>query len=658
MSLQQVFNVKLTNSQREAIEKLEAFLESNANCFVLTGYAGTGKTFLLDKLSQYFHQIDQPFDFLSPTGRAARIIRERTNEPASTIHRKIYTFGNRSKIEVEEDKSVYKIHFKLRENEDPTNSIYIIDESSMVSDKYSNSETLTYGSGRLLSDLITFANIHETNRKIIFIGDPAQLPPVQSSFSPALSMEYLADQIGLTCEGYELTDVFRQSKDSEILSQATQLRNQMKTYDYIEFPVTANGQDIEEFTVYEAVSRYAANWKYTIFIASTNANVNKYNNMIREALGRKQLETNERLLITKNTFIQNVPLYNGDFVYTKWVSPEVEERTVRLKEKEENTSVTLKFRDLIVLAESNGRKVELKTKILENYLFSKNRGLSSLELRALIADFTMRHKNIQQNSELFKRELLNDPYFNALQVKFGYAITCHKSQGGEWDEVFIDFDFFNSLHTEDFFRWSYTAITRSKKQLYLVNLPKVIIEHEKLHHTERFENTNIAVINGLQAHGFNINDIFYHDNQIQYIVYNNVDHLRVSLWYNAEDIATSFTILDYTDEHTKSILSDVFHEFIGKSIASYANKEEENLEDSRLLKTDFILNHIKNSLQEIGVKLKNISFHNYLVKYTFITDSAECTINFHYNSKNAVTSVRRENGDEDLANRILEYLRF
>lgn len=653
LSLQEIFNIRLTHSQREAVNKLNAFLESNLNCFILTGYAGTGKTFLLKKLSEYFNRLGQPFYFLSPTGRAARIIQDRTNQSASTIHSKIYMFYKHSKIEVLEDSSEYKLHFKLRENEDSENTIYIIDESSMLSDQFQQSETLRFGSGKLLSDLVAFINPRETNRKIIFIGDPAQLPPVQSNFSPALSKDYLTKHFALTCDGYELTDVYRQSKDSQILSQATKLRNRVKESNYLEFPITPNDDDLKELSTSEAINRYITNWKYSILIASTNANVYQYNKSIRESLGLTQLTKNERLLITKNTMVQGIPLYNGDFVYTKWVSPKLEEHTVRLKENGEVKTVTLSFRDVVILAESNGKRVKLKTKIIENHLFRSDRGLSALELRALIADFTKRHKHLKQNSELFKQELSNDPYMNALHVKFGYAMTCHKSQGGEWNEVFIDFDFYHSIQSEYFFRWSYTAITRSKKQLYVVNLLDSSVSRENQQNKEQFAGINVAVKNELKKNGFTMNDIFYYDHQIQYTIKN----IRVSLWYNADDLITAYSILDDADEDTTRTLSNIFNTFKGKSITSYVYKEE-NKKEEELLKTDFLLNNIRNPFQEIDVKIKNISFHNYLVKYNFVSDHKECTINFYYNSKDKVTNIRHENGDEELSKRILEHLKF
>jgi len=655
--LREFFNINLTDSQLAAVQKLELFLQSKDQCFILTGYAGTGKTFLLKQLSQYFNAIKQSYYYLAPTGRAAKIIRERTEQQASTIHSKIYEMDeNRSTVEVGEMQNEYRLYFNLRENADPTNTVYIVDESSMISDTFQDSETLIFGSGKLLSDLISYANLHNTNRKIIFIGDPAQLPPFQSNVSPALSKEYLEKNFHLLCQEYQLTDVYRQSKESQILLQATQLRNKISQKDYEHFPVHANESDLKKLSTLDAVNQYIEKWENSIFIASTNATVYRYNKSIREAMGLNELTVNERLLVTKNCVIQNIPLLNGDFVYTKWVSPVAEKRTVRLKEKSETVSVTLVFRDLVILAESGGKYVELKCKILENHLFRSDRELSALELRALIVDFAMRHREIKTNSHLFKQALRQDEYFNALQVKFGYAMTCHKSQGGEWEEVFVDFGYYQSIQTEQFFRWSYTAITRSKKQLYVINIPENSLKLEGMKPiNNQFLGLNKAVENACRMKSFHLELVQYHSYHVQYTIKTVYDMIRVNLWYNAENIITSFTVIDNKENEEVQKLNEIFNCFIGQSIFAYEN-DEAIPTTPPIVKMDLLLRDLRKTLENIDVKIKSIHFHNYLIKYTFFSKESECTINFYYNRNEVLTNFIHEKGDEELTKKVLKIL--
>jgi hypothetical protein len=657
ISLQQFFQSNLTNSQLAAVKQLELFLKSKDQCFLLTGYAGTGKTFLLKQLSEYFNTIEQSYCFLAPTGRAAKVIRERTNQPATTIHSQIYVMDeNRSKMNMTNDKEDYKLCFNLRKNDDPTNIIYIIDESSMISDKFQDNETLTFGSGKLLTDLITYVQLHETKRKILFIGDAAQLPPVQSNISPALSKEYLQKTFNLLCQGQQLTNVYRQSKESEILLQATQFRTQINRKDYDEIPLKSNGIDLKELTIPESITQYVQRWKRSVFIAATNSNVFQYNKSIRQSMGLDKLTINERLLVTRNCMIQNIPLFNGDFVYTKRVSPNSETRTVWLKQKGDTLPVTLTFRDLIILVESEGKRFELNCKIIENHLYRSDRDLSSLELRALIADFTMRHPNIKQNSDLFKQTLSSDPYFNALQVKFGYAMTCHKSQGGEWKEVFIDFDFYQSVQSEQFFRWGYTALTRSKEQLYLVNIPNNDHYLKKQdYNNQDFSGVNATVRKICNEQNFTIEDIQYHDYQVLYTIETTNNRVRIALWRNAENIITNFTIIDNNENEDVIRLTEIFNYFKGKAISSFENKETTSTVIP-IVKTDLLLNDLRSALKKIDVKIKSISFHDFLIKYTFGSNESECTINFYYNKTDLLTKSRHENGDAELTKKVLKCL--
>lgn len=203
----------LTSGQNSLIDELEKFLSDQTPCFLLKGYAGTGKTFLMEGLTDFLLQSKRNFVIAAPTGRAAKVISQKTKHKACTIHKTIYSSKELKEFKTkdEDGTETFKFYFEIRKNEDPTNTVYIIDESSMISNVYSEGEFFRFGSGFLLKDLIKHINFdnNDYNKKIIFIGDNAQLPPVNMNFSPALNGKYLQENCGLVSNEFELTEVVR-----------------------------------------------------------------------------------------------------------------------------------------------------------------------------------------------------------------------------------------------------------------------------------------------------------------------------------------------------------------------------------------------------------------------------------------------------------------
>lgn len=653
--LRNYYRESLTDSQSDAVAELEIFLQIQEPCFLLTGYAGTGKTYILSQLSDYLHDSGKTSYFLTPTGRAARVIRKRTKKAAYTIHSRIYEIKNKNMTSEETDYENFKVTFNLRNNLDPTDAIYIIDESSMISDKYSDNEILQFGSGKLLSDLISYVNVANTQRKIIFVGDEAQLTPVNSNFSPALSSNYLQEQYQLSCCGKQLTDVYRQDGESGILSQATKVRNQMRDNSFAEVPIIGNGSDILHIDVADALTRYSQKWLQSIFIASSNALVHQYNKTIRENLGISSLRQGERLLVTKNCMLDGIPLFNGDFIYIEKVG-QLSERTLMLKEKTETLPITLSFRELEVKMESNGEYFISNCFVLENLLYAMERELSFREHRALLVDFRMRNPQLKSGSEAFKQALLNDPFFNALHVKFGYAMTCHKSQGGEWDEVFLDLEHYSSVHCEDYFRWCYTAMTRAKKKLYVCNIPNSRLVNREEDSEVAFAAVTRAMEDRGQAFGYRLKQPVFTDYQIQYPFEWQHAKLRVIFSYNANLVITHWDITDYPSEEAWSNLEKICKDFQGKSVQDFDDQYIPGLEDRHLASIDVLLMDLREKLMEMGVTIKTIQFSEYLIKYTFAASIGESLIYFYYKKDNFLSKVSIQSGDEALARAILKHL--
>lgn len=483
---------ELTANQAELVQELEAFLLSdNESVFLLAGYAGTGKTFITKGLSSFLWATGRAHKMAAPTGKAARVITQRTGQEAETIHGLIYSMKDIKEYKVEEldGSETFKLYAELKANTDPDNTVYMVDEASMVSDFYSEGEFFRFGSGRLLTDLMKYVNLdhNDHSKKVIFIGDAAQLPPVKMKTSPALDRKYLAQEFGLrNIRHYELTEVVRQKAQSGILVAANTLResiarrsfNQMSLAISATDVVTRSGAD-DLVSAYLETSDHKVN-DTAMIIASSNADVASYNKVIRSRLfpGQDRVAKRDKLVVVMNRVVNDIPLKNGDLVYVTQADESFELRPVTLRRKNEITGkveqieVDLRFKDIeIGFREPGGTVVKIKTKILENLLYSSQPALSSDESKALYVDFKKRNPHLAKNPQARKQALGEDPYFQALHVKFGYALTCHKAQGSEWRDVFVDCQTHHNQRTEDYFRWLYTAITRASDRLHLLHAP-------------------------------------------------------------------------------------------------------------------------------------------------------------------------------------------
>lgn len=492
-----VFNAlgALTDSQLIAMKQLHEFLDTQHNCFLLKGYAGTGKTYLISRLTEYLEMKDIPYVLAAPTGRAARMLSQKTNQDASTIHSLIYAGADELLASVHEPEQTV-LTFTMKKFQHPSETVFIIDEASMIADSGGNGEFLNFGSGRLLCDFLNHISLNyketgkRSKRRVIFVGDPAQLPPVNQPSSPALSAEYLKQQFHLDSFETQLTEVVRQEEESTVLAFATALRDALMGESFL-FPpyrVTPNTRVVkkEQFiALWQEVA--TKNLDEVAVITYSNELALAYNRSVRKLLFRTRDDAprkGDRILVINNNQYYN--FLNGDILEIKQLLSERE--TLYAKNPFSDEEYPLHFRDVLVQwRDAAGDMHEKEVKLLENMMTSKKGSLTREEYAALRAlslskaglsypKSRGKKKNSRALEEFKKKSdeaLRESEFLHALQVKFGYALTCHKAQGGEWKNVFIDFQSFGPRNSESYLRWAYTAVTRAKETLFAINPPVV-----------------------------------------------------------------------------------------------------------------------------------------------------------------------------------------
>ncbi|MDR2951327.1 MAG: AAA family ATPase [Prevotella sp.] len=457
--IKQNFPFEPTSQQQIALEKIVhfLFLQKEETLFLLRGYAGTGKSSLLGALVKTMTEFKQKTVLLAPTGRAAKVFSSYANHPAFTIHKKIYRqqkfagdFGS----------------FGLMDNLHK-DTLFIVDEASMISNNGLDSSF--FGTGRLLDDLIHYIYSGE-NCRLLLIGDSAQLPPVMEEDSPALQTAIL-EGYGLEIHEAMLSQIVRQAESSGILFNATNIRNALNEGETEAYPklklndfsdiVRISGEDLID-EISSAYNREGI--ENTMIISRSNKRSNIYNQGVRNRIlyREEELSTGDMLMITKNNYYWTENIEGIDFL----ANGEIVEV---LRIRGEQQLYGFRFRD--VLVRSVDYDIELEIKILMDTLYSDAAGLTRERSEELFLNVLEDYADIPNKPAKMKK-LKVDPYFNAVQVKFAYAVTCHKAQGGEWDIVFLDLGYISEEHLGiGFYRWLYTAITRAGKKLYLVNLP-------------------------------------------------------------------------------------------------------------------------------------------------------------------------------------------
>ena len=449
---------KPNNSQKLALIQLARFvLEQSLNdrVFVLKGYAGTGKTSLVGALVKAMSEVNINTILMAPTGRAAKVFSVMSGKNAMTIHKTIY---RQQRFNISFD------GFTLMDNKQK-NTLFICDEASMIS---TLSEFSNFGTGNLLDDLIEYVYSGD-QCKLLLVGDSAQLPPVGQKQSPALESGKL-QEYGLEVFSIELTEVARQQLDSGILANATMLRTMLSNGQteslprimHIAFPDVKRIQGSE--FIEELSSSYSSQGlDDTIIITRSNLRANQFNQAVRNLIlcREEELSAGDRLIVVKNNYywgkeFENLPfIANGDVVRVKRVRKELSLYGFRFAEVE---------------IELPDYDIETEVIVLLDTLFAAGPSLSQEDQQRLFESVMMDYPELRNKNDLIKAVKANK-YFNALQVKFAYCVTCHKSQGGQWSDVYLDLGYINPEHLGiDFYRWMYTAFTRAQNTLYLVNM--------------------------------------------------------------------------------------------------------------------------------------------------------------------------------------------
>ena len=459
------FSYQPTFEQEIAVKSLSEFLLSTANdtVFVLRGYAGTGKTSLVGTLVKAMDKLQQKSVLLAPTGRAAKVFSAYAGHPAFTIHKKIYrqqSFSN--------EVSNFSINDNLT-----THTLYIVDEASMISNEGLSGSM--FGTGRLLDDLVEFV-YSGAGCRLLLMGDTAQLPPVGEEQSPALATEALKGY-GLNVIEVDLTQVVRQVQSSGILWNATQIRQLIAEDECFSLPkIKVSGfPDIQVVRGDELIDTLTGCYEKngmdeTIVVCRSNKRANIYNKGIRaQILYREdELNTGDLLMVAKNNYFWTEKYKEMDFIANGEIA--VVRRVRRTREL-----YGFRFAE-VLLAFPDQNDFELEANLLLDTLHSDAPALPKTENDRLFYSVLEDYVDITVKRERMKK-MKADPHYNALQVKYAYAVTCHKAQGGQWQNVFLDQGYMSDEYlTPDYFRWLYTAFTRASKTLYLVNYPEEQIE--------------------------------------------------------------------------------------------------------------------------------------------------------------------------------------
>ncbi len=456
-----------TEDQQRAIDCLADYVTNNdkQGVFLLKGYAGTGKTTLVSALVAVLDQLKINSVLLAPTGRAAKVLTFYSKKVAYTIHKKIYRqksltdgFG-----EFSLDRNLH------------TNTVFIVDEASMISN-YSG-EASVFGSGRLLDDLMQYV-FSGKNCRLILIGDTAQLPPIGLDISPALDPQEVESSYNMSVEEIILTQVVRQNQDSGILMNATELRC-MLADERSGFPALSTEKFPDIFRIggaelIDEISNAHSEFglEDTIVVSRSNKRANKFNQGIRNTVLYREDEicSGDYLMVVKNNYfwaedIKEMDfIANGDIVEIVRIHRHVERYGFRYAE------VTIRFPDY--------KDVELDTMIMLDTLDIETASLAYEENKKLFFTIAEDYADIRSKKKRYEK-IRDNKFFNALQVKFSYAVTCHKAQGGQWKAVFVDQGYLtDELLTQEYYRWLYTAVTRATEKLFLVNFKKEFFPDE------------------------------------------------------------------------------------------------------------------------------------------------------------------------------------
>lgn len=734
----------LTDDQKRFCDSIGEFLRNDTNCFILNGYAGTGKTFLMKGLTTYLSDVHRMFRLAAPTGRAAKVISVKTKHEAMTIHRAIYSNSDLREFKTanKEGTETFKFYYNLKLNQDTINTVYIIDEASMLSDVYSEGEFFRFGTGYLLQDLIRYINFDNSDhkKKLIFIGDNAQLPPIGMKMSPALNKDYLKSNCGLSVQEYELTEVVRQSEDSGILANATKLRESLKESVFNEIKIDSNYDDVNLLKNENILPKYITLSNNEIgddvmIISHSNEDVKAQNDVVREHFfpGKKDVAAGDKVMIVGNNYNYGIELLNGDIGRIIDVHSESESRRTTLRKTNNNgvtneVEVVIKYKDVTLLVDDiDGNPVEIRCKVLEDLLESKDRDISSDMQKAMYIDYWIRHPKLNRIKQLLYARSVNfqklnslidelsivditpeiaekiaeyqadyfrnpqndktktisvsilsealraDAYFNAIKMKYGYAATCHKAQGGEWENVILNCKASMSTDNSTYFRWLYTGMTRAKSELHLMNAPDftvgsdltilstdnasqhqpnvIALDKEAMSVTIPFDfdgcdptlkHIFYAVKEAIEGVDVSIKSIKHKQYAEHYAFVRGEEIIKIIVNYNGQFKISSIRVGGEPSEFSKEI-KDKLSSLKGKFIVDTTEVIEPTEAASFTFNQDFLEKFYLSTLSKLsnsGIKITNIESYEWHEVYTFSKGGFEAVYKFYYNKKKQIKSAQ------------------
>ncbi|GHA50051.1 ATP-dependent exodeoxyribonuclease [Salinimicrobium marinum] len=450
------FKAKL--KQDIALQQISSFVidEKKDALFLLKGYAGTGKTTIISSLVKNLWKIKKSGVLLAPTGRAAKVISNYSGREAHTIHKKIY---------FPKKKSGAGVQFVLQPNKH-RNTIFIVDEASMIPDV--NNDAKMFENGSLLDDLIQY--VYSGHKcQLILMGDTAQLPPVKLEVSPALEEQKLQSNYYKEVTHIELDEVVRQSEESDILLNATLIRDALREefYESFKFRLTPKADVIrliDGHEIMEAIEDSYRNLGHedTTIIVRSNKRANMYNQQIRNRIlfQEEEISAGDYLMVVKNNYFWIKPNSEAGFIANGDIIKVLEIQSIK-------ELYGFRFAEVNVQMVDYPNMKPFETVVLLDTLESNNPSLTYEESNSLYQEVM---KDYEEERSKYKKflKVKNNKFFNALQIKFSYAMTCHKSQGGQWHTVFVEQPYLPDGVNKDYLRWLYTAVTRAKEKLYLI----------------------------------------------------------------------------------------------------------------------------------------------------------------------------------------------